>query len=112
VLTFDGLKNRYGNIIEYSGPIISCDQPADACLYQPIPGIGNLIRNLHGKYENHANKESVYLQIRNLRLRLRLIRLMQWFGILSLFLCVLCMFFIYEAIGSWANIYLGEAWFQ
>jgi len=66
--------------------------------------LANLIRNLHGKYENHANKESVYLQIRNLRLRLRLIRLMQWFGILSLFLCVLCMFFIYEEIGSWANI--------
>src|SRR5436190_21867748 len=66
--------------------------------------LANLIRNLHGKYENHANKEGVYLQIRNLRLRLRLIRLMQWFGILSLFLCVLCMFFIYEQIGSWANI--------
>ena len=29
---------------------------------------------------------------------------MQWFGILSLFLCVLCMFFIYEQIDSWANI--------
>jgi hypothetical protein len=66
--------------------------------------LASLIRNLHSKYKDHTNKEGVIKQIKNLRLRLRLIRLMQWFGVLSLFLCVLCMFSIYEELPRWANI--------
>jgi hypothetical protein len=66
--------------------------------------LASLIRNLHSKYKDHSNKEGVVKQIKNLRLRLRLIRLMQWFGVLSLFLCVLCMFFIYEQQAQWADI--------
>ena len=66
--------------------------------------LASLIRNLHSKYKDHSNKEGIIKQIKNLRLRLRLIRLMQWFGVLSLFLCVLCMFSIYENLAQWANI--------
>ena len=65
--------------------------------------LASLIRNLHAKYKDHANKEGVLKQIRNLRLRLRLIRLMQFFGILSLILCVLSMFFVFEQLSGWAN---------
>jgi hypothetical protein len=65
--------------------------------------LASLIRNLHATYKDHTNKEGVLQQIKNLRLRLRLIRLMQFFGILSLILCVLSMFFVYEQLTVWAN---------
>jgi Protein of unknown function (DUF2721) len=54
-----------------------------------FPGLASLIRNLHPGYKDHTDKAGVLLQIKNLRLRLRLIRQMQLFGVLSLFLCVL-----------------------
>lgn len=65
--------------------------------------IASIIRQLHAKYLQ--NKESVLEgQLKNLRTRLMLIRVMQFFGVFSLFLCVLAMFFIYAnlaQIGSW-----------
>jgi hypothetical protein len=66
--------------------------------------LANLIRNLHEKYKLQADKTVLLQQIKNLRLRLRLIRSMQWFGIFSLFLCVLSMFFIYEQLKMAAGI--------
>ncbi len=65
--------------------------------------LASLIRNLHSNYKDHTDKEGVLKQIKNLRLRLRLIRQMQLFGVLSLFLCVLSMFFVYEQLGMWGN---------
>jgi hypothetical protein len=58
--------------------------------------LASLIRNLHSKYKEHSNKEGLLQQIKNLRLRLRLIRLMQFFGVLSLIFCVLSMFLVYK----------------
>jgi len=69
--------------------------------------LASLIRNLHAKYKDHSNKEGVIRQIRNLRLRLRLIRLMQFFGILSLILCVGSMFFVYEQLPFWAKSFFA-----
>ena len=69
--------------------------------------LASLIRNLHSKYKDHSNKESVLLQIKNLRLRLRLIRLMQLSGIVSLFFCVLSMFFVFERMNIWASFIFG-----
>src|ERR1700712_2032603 len=66
-------------------------------------GLASLIRNLHASYKDHNDKQGVALQIKNLRLRLRLIRQMQLYGILSLFLCVLSMFFVFEQLSMWAN---------
>jgi hypothetical protein len=66
--------------------------------------LASLIRNLHSKYKDHTNKAGVLQQIKNLRLRLRLIRLMQLFGIVSLFFCVLSMFFVFEQMMGWANL--------
>lgn len=71
--------------------------------------LASLIRNLHSKYKDHTNKEGILRQIRNLRLRLRIIRLMQWFGVLSLFLCVLSMFFVYEMFAKWAGFFFGSS---
>ena len=74
--------------------------------------LASLIRNLHSSYKDHADKNGVLKQIKNLRLRLRLIRQMQLFSVLSLFLCVLSMFFVYERIGMWANFLFACSWYQ
>ncbi|MEM6842312.1 MAG: DUF2721 domain-containing protein [Bacteroidota bacterium] len=56
--------------------------------------IAALIRQLHSQYsENHDGR--VRGQIENLRKRVILTRNMQSLGILSLFLCVLCMFLLF-----------------
>ena len=69
--------------------------------------IANIIRQLHAHYLE--NKKSVIEgQLTNLRTRLFLIRNMQFFGVASLFLCVLAMFFIYlDETGSWGSILFG-----
>lgn len=53
-----------------------------------------LVRSLHAKYKENPDKR-LFGQIKNLRLRLSLIRHMQIYGITSLLLCVVCMFLIY-----------------
>ena len=63
----------------------------------------NTIRNLHTAYKQDPSK-IIKAQIVNLRKRLYLTRSMQIFGITSLLLCVLSMFFIYvkqEFIADW-----------
>lgn len=68
--------------------------------------IATLIRQLHKSYLN--NPESVLEgQLKNLRKRLFLIRAMQLFGVLSLLLCVLAMFFIYLKVGDWGSAIFG-----
>ncbi len=56
--------------------------------------LANLIRSLHQRYKE--NKERTILgQLKNLRLRVILIRNMQALGVLSLLLCVVCMFLLF-----------------
>lgn len=58
-------------------------------------GLAGVIRNLHANYETSSNPK--YLsQIENLRKRIRLTRDMQACGVISLLLCTICMFSIYE----------------
>ncbi|MEQ9442065.1 MAG: DUF2721 domain-containing protein [Cyclobacteriaceae bacterium] len=65
--------------------------------------IAALIRQLHSEYQQNPDRR-ILGQIENLRQRVVLTRNMQSLGILSLFLCVLCMFLLfaneYEA-GQW-----------
>ncbi|MEM8967550.1 MAG: DUF2721 domain-containing protein [Bacteroidota bacterium] len=65
--------------------------------------IAALIRQLHSQYsESHDGR--VRGQIENLRKRVILTRNMQSLGIMSLFLCVLCMFLLFAEeyeIGKW-----------
>lgn len=65
--------------------------------------LANLIRSLKSRY---ASTQSllVYGQIKNLRIRLVLIRNMQAFGIASMFGCVFCMFILfagYTTVGKY-----------
>ncbi|WP_127846691.1 DUF2721 domain-containing protein [Psychroflexus aestuariivivens] len=62
--------------------------------------IAGLIRNLHQKFQEKP-EPAIKAQISNLRKRVNLIKNMQLFGIVSLLLCVVSMFAIYE---SWQTI--------
>ena len=53
-----------------------------------------VIRQLHAQY--HSAPDKTYLkQIASLRARIRLVRNMQFWGVLSLLLCTLCTFLIF-----------------
>jgi hypothetical protein len=56
--------------------------------------LATLIRSLHAKYKEDP-RDVLLGQIRNLRKRVILIRNMQVFGVLSLLLCVVCMFLLF-----------------
>jgi hypothetical protein len=58
--------------------------------------IANVVRKLHEDYTKNNDDEATVLQIRNLRKRLRYIRLMQGAGVFSFLLCVVCMYSIYN----------------
>lgn len=63
--------------------------------------IAQIIRSLKKTYDEEANK-SILIEIKNLNLRLTLIRYMQLFGVLSLFLSVfgmLILFIEWQLIG-------------
>ena len=68
--------------------------------------IATLIRQLHKNYLDDQGSV-VEGQLKNLRKRLYLIRAMQLFGVLSLFLCVLAMFFIYLKVGTTGEFMFG-----
>ncbi|MBX2891667.1 MAG: DUF2721 domain-containing protein [Saprospiraceae bacterium] len=65
--------------------------------------IANLIRKLVSDYE-HNKQHHLFSQIHSLRRRLMLIRWMQVFGVASILVCVVTMFFIYEGWQIWAKI--------
>lgn len=60
--------------------------------------LANVIRNLHDRYKGREPKEAALLhaQIKNLKFRLRLIKNMQIFGVLSFALAIVSMYFIYR----------------
>ena len=64
--------------------------------------ITTVIRNLHSQFKE-SHDPRIIGQIKNLRLRVKLIRNMQAIGVLSLLLCVVCMFVIFAG-----NLQLAE----
>ncbi len=70
--------------------------------------ISNLIRSLKEKYDENA-EEKLIEQIKNLRRRILLIRNMQFWGVFSLLLCVISMYFIFENRTDIAKILFGGA---
>ncbi|MGM9479312.1 DUF2721 domain-containing protein [Pedobacter sp. GSP4] len=57
--------------------------------------LASLVRSLKSKYEDGDKNSALHKQIENLRYRLKLIKNMQAFGVLSFASCLFCMFFIY-----------------
>ncbi|MEH6306747.1 DUF2721 domain-containing protein [Olivibacter sp. CPCC 100613] len=69
--------------------------------------LASLVRSLHAKYLENNQSGVIHGQIRNLRYRLRLIKYMQAYGVLSFVACVLCMFFIFLEWVFWAEMLFG-----
>lgn len=68
--------------------------------------LASLVRSLHAQYRQDG--EPVLLgQIENLRSRLSLIRDMQLLGVLSLLLCVVCMFVLFLELVIVADVLFG-----
>lgn len=67
-----------------------------------------LVRNLYANYKENPDK-IIFGQIKNLKKRLHLIRNMQIYGIVSLLLCVLCMFLIYVGYMRIAEVIFSAA---
>jgi hypothetical protein len=70
--------------------------------------LANLIRGLKKQYEIDHDSHLLF-QLKNLRQRIVLIRNMQAFGILSLLLCVVCMFAIYMDAQLLGKILFGSS---
>ncbi|MEW5007885.1 MAG: DUF2721 domain-containing protein [Cycloclasticus sp.] len=68
-------------------------------------GLAGVIRGLHQKI-NDGNKELIARQIVSLQLRIKLIILMQIFGVLSITFCVAAMFFLFID-----SAFLGQSMF-
>jgi hypothetical protein len=58
--------------------------------------MATLIRSLYDKYQTDTRQKNIVHQIQNLRDRIRLIRQMQLFGVVSFIFCVVCMFCIFK----------------
>ena len=69
--------------------------------------LATLIRNLHNNYRDNPNNKIIGDQLINLRKRLNLIKLMQLFGVISLFLCILSMLILFLEYGEWGNYGFG-----
>jgi Protein of unknown function (DUF2721) len=68
--------------------------------------VATLIRKLADDYRKREDKQ-IADQIRNLKVRLRLIRDMQLYSIIALFLSVLCMFFLFNGQEQIAKYIFG-----
>lgn len=70
--------------------------------------LATLIRNLHAQYKQVGEeREIIREQIKNLKRRLVLTKQMQGAGIISFFICVLCMLFFYLDQKMWASVTFG-----
>ena len=68
--------------------------------------LAGLVRKLHERWRENHDKE-IIAQIRNLRLRLRLIRDMQAMGVFCILGCVVCMYLVFVGHQSAAIIAFG-----
>jgi hypothetical protein len=70
--------------------------------------LSNRVRALHDKYLiNPKSNKSIHQQIKNLRYRLKLIKSMQTFGVLTFITSIFCIFFIYIAQMLVANVFFA-----
>ena len=71
--------------------------------------IANLIRNLHSRFQQSPDQQHIVTQIQSLRIRIRLIRMMQALGVLSFVFCVVCMFTIFRGWNDASYIFFGAS---
>lgn len=71
--------------------------------------LASVVRNLHTRYAKNEKDQNIHGQIKSLKYRLRLIKNMQAFGVVSFLCCILSMYFIYLNNITWANAFFGIA---
>ena len=71
--------------------------------------VASLIRGLHKNFLANPDQEVLVGQIKNLKLRLSMIKYMQLCGVLSFLLCVICMYLIFIEIQPAADyVFIGS----
>ena len=73
--------------------------------------IAQIVRGLKQSY-HHTKTKSILLELKNLNLRLTLIRYMQLFGVMSLFLSVFAMLFLFFKTEILGTIAFGMSLFS
>ncbi|WP_294818943.1 DUF2721 domain-containing protein [uncultured Flavobacterium sp.] len=68
--------------------------------------IATIVRGLKVSYQQNQNK-SILVEIKNLSLRLTLIRHMQMYGVLSLFFSVFAMALLFAGVQDWGAYLFG-----
>jgi hypothetical protein len=63
--------------------------------------LANLIRKLHDEYMRGEKNHLLIKQIKILRVRINLVRLMQWLGVFSFLCCVITMYGVYK---QWTSL--------
>lgn len=69
--------------------------------------LSSVVRYLHDRYKNDQPTPVIHAQIKNLRYRLKLVRRMQLFGVLSFLTAILCMAMIYLEFQVFAQYVFG-----
>ena len=69
--------------------------------------LSNRVRMLHDKYQQQEQRLVIFGQIKNLKYRIKLIQNMQSYGVATLLLSIVCMFFIFIDYQSIAKIVFG-----
>lgn len=68
--------------------------------------VAGIVRGLKKNYEENHNK-SILIEIKNLNMRLTLIRHMQMYGVLSLFFSVFAMTLLFLGLETWGAYLFG-----
>ena len=57
--------------------------------------LSSVVRKLHDEYQNNQSNKNLRLQIKNLQYRIKLVRRMQFLGVMSFLFAISCMYLIY-----------------
>lgn len=71
--------------------------------------LSSVVRKLHDEYEANRSNKNLPLQIRNLQFRIKLVRRMQFFGVMSFIIALVSMYLIYVDNLRWAHITFASA---
>ncbi|MCX6211781.1 MAG: DUF2721 domain-containing protein [Bacteroidetes bacterium] len=69
--------------------------------------LSNRVRVLHDKYQQQEQRQIIFGQIKNLKYRIKLIQNMQTYGVATLLLSIVSMFFIFIQYQALAKIVFG-----
>ena len=73
--------------------------------------LANVIRNLHDRYKNQDGSTNplIHAQIKNLKTRIRLIKNMQIFGVMSILAAIIAMYLIYISSMHTARLFFAAS---